>query len=274
MGGAVTSPRPAMDDEARRAALRAGAPKVPRRAVLWALLAATVLTFGGILGEHLVSVAGLNPVGGPSPTTTTTTTTDPGSPSAASALLGFTALAPLPTPAVTLRDQHGVPVDLAGLRGDVVVLTFFDATCRDACDVIAAELKAADRDLGRAARHVELLTLNTDPKDLGTSPAPAAVTDSGLDALENWHWLTGPLSVMNGLWDDFGVSISVYEPGNVAVHNDVIYLVDPAGFLVERGSPFSDLSRDGVTTLPAPLERVAGRVLAERVAALLATGPR
>ena len=116
--------------------------------------------------------------------------------------------------------------------------------------------------------------MNTDPLALkGTSTAPA-VTSTGLASLPNWHFLTGTVHTLNSVWNDFGVSISVYVDSKLVVHNDVLYLVDPRGNLVARGSPFSDESHRGVFSLPAPLERVAAHGLASAVAALLATPHR
>ena len=234
--------------EERAAALAAGAPRVPRRAVAWGFVAAAVLALGGTALERAFSSAGLNP---------------------SNALLAMTPLTPAAPPRISLRDQRGRAVPLAGARGEVTVITFFNASCADACPVVADELRAAEHDHGPHARRVRLLTVNTDPLALGAAPTPAAVTRTGLAALPNWHYLTGPLRTLNPIWRAFGVTISVYEATRVVVHNDVIYLESPAGELVSRGSPFSDESSKGVFSLPAPLELVAGHGLAASIRALL-----
>jgi cytochrome oxidase Cu insertion factor (SCO1/SenC/PrrC family) len=257
-------------DEERTAALAAGAPKVPRRVVVAGFVVAALLALGGTLGERLVSAVGLNP----SDTPTVTTSTDPpgGGPSPASALLSFVRLPAVRAPRLVLTDQLGRRVSLAAAAHKVVVLTFFNASCADACPVLAAELRHAAGDLGKLRSRVVFLTVNTDPLERATSPPPPAVTATGLASLPNWHFLTGPLPVLDRVWRDFGVSISVYVDTKVVVHNDVLYLIDPAGRLVERGSPFSDESRRGTYSLPPGLERIAGRALATSVARLLATG--
>lgn len=257
--------------EERAAALAAGAPRVPRRAIGWAMVAVAVLALGGLVGERVTSALGLNPAA----TATTTTTSSPIAggggppPSSASSLLSFVPLPKVRAPHVVLYDPEGRPVSLAADRGKVVVLTFFDASCADACRVIAAEIRHADADLGPLASRVEFLTVNTDPLRLAATPAPPAVTSSGLAALANWRFLTGPVRTLNGVWSDFGVSISVYVDSKIVVHNDVLYLVDRSGNLVSRGSPFSDEDHHGVFHLPAHLEAVAGRVLANSIAALV-----
>jgi len=262
--GTDTEPREGgVTAEERAAALAAGAPRVPRRAVAWGFVAAAVLALGGTALERAFSSAGLNP------STATTTTTAPPTIPPSNALLAMTPLTPAAPPRISLRDQRGRAVPLAGARGEVTVITFFNASCADACPVVADELRAAEHDLGPLARRVRLLTVNTDPLALGAAPTPAAVTRTGLAALPNWHYLTGPLRTLNPIWRAFGVTISVYEATRVVVHNDVIYLESPAGELVSRGSPFSDESSKGVFSLPAPLELVAGHGLAASIRALL-----
>jgi protein SCO1/2 len=250
-------------DEERRALLEAGPTKIPRRAVAWGLVAAVVLTLGGIAGEHLVSAVGLNPKSSP---TTTTTLHLGGGLSPSSALLSFEPVPAVRVPDVTLTDQRGQRVALRSLTGKVVVVTFFNASCRDVCPVVAAEVRRANELLGRRRADVVWLTINTDPLRLGAFPPPPAVTATGLGALSNWHYLTGPLRTLNPIWKDFGVSISVYVRQRAVVHNDVLYVVTPRGRLVARGSPFSDEARNGTVTLPAPLERIAGDGLAAAVA--------
>lgn len=258
-----------VSDEERKAALAAGAPKVPRKVVAWGFVVAAALALGGTLGERLVSSAGLNPKAGPTTTVAPVTTTTVSGTSPADALLAFVPLTPVGPPRIELRDQRGRLISLVPPRGDVEVITFFNASCADACRVVSNELRLADHDLGRLAARVRLITVNTDPLRLAPSPPPPAVTSSGLTALSNWHYLTGPLSALNPIWKAFGITISVYLATKAVVHNDVLYLVDQQGKVVSRGSPFSDESRSGVFSLPGGLERVAGRGLATDVAALL-----
>ena len=54
----VSSP-PQID---RAAALAEGAPGIPAKFVFWVLGVALVVSLGGLLGEHVFSSAGLNPV--------------------------------------------------------------------------------------------------------------------------------------------------------------------------------------------------------------------
>lgn len=258
----------------RSAALAAGAPRIPRRAIGWLLVAVAILGLGGTIAERAFTAAGLNSAAA-APTTTTTDpltittipTTGPLSPS--SALLAPVRLRPIPAPDFRLVDQHGDLVSLDGFRGKVVVLTFFNAACDDSCPVIAAELRQATRDLGARRSQVVLLTVNTDPLDLSVEPLPAAVTRSGLGALPDWYYLTGSVHQLDPVWTALGVSISVYVDQKIAVHNDVLYVIAPDGKLFVRGTPFADESHQGVYSLPASLVRLAARGLVDVVTPLL-----
>ena len=66
-GAGHRGPRATAPGVDRAAALAAGTPGIPRKFVYWVLAAAGVLSLGGLVGEHLFSSAGLNPVSSPSP---------------------------------------------------------------------------------------------------------------------------------------------------------------------------------------------------------------
>ncbi|HEY6473808.1 MAG TPA: SCO family protein [Acidimicrobiales bacterium] len=243
----------------RSAALAAGAPRVPANFIWWILGAVLVLSLGGLIAERLFSAAGLNP------TATTTTTTPsatrvspqnaPTPPAVSQTLgaalpsfMGLTAPSPRPAPGFTLTDQSGQPVTLPGNPARVVVLTFFDAPCNDICPVLAAEIEQADKDLGTEASDVAFVTVNTDPSQLAASDAaPAAAT--GLGALPNWHFATGPLATLNSVWKSYDVSISVNPKTGLEAHNDVMDFIDGGGFLRYRATPFADESSNGTYTL-------------------------
>jgi cytochrome oxidase Cu insertion factor (SCO1/SenC/PrrC family) len=262
--------------EERTAALAAGAPRVPRRVVAWMFVAAAILGLGGTVAERAFTAAGLNSSAGV-PTTTTASslplTTIPtpttGPLSSSGALLALVRLRPVVAPNFQLVDQLGKVISLDDERGRVVVLTFFNADCQDACPVIAAELRQASADLGSLRSQVVFLTVNTDPLDLSVVPTPPAVTRSGLASLHNWYYLTGSVHQLDPVWNALGVSISVYVDERIAVHNDVLYLIDPKGDLVIRGTPFSDENHQGAYSLPTSLVHLAAHGLAVAVGTLL-----
>jgi cytochrome oxidase Cu insertion factor (SCO1/SenC/PrrC family) len=245
----MTSPEQGpMPEVDRVAALAAGAPRVPRRAIVIAAAVAAVLALGGTALEHLFSNEGLNPT--PATAQGPDTTAVPIIRSSMAAFLGRVLLPPTPAPAIALVDQTGTTMTLDQLRGKVVVVTFFNSNCSDACPVLAADIKQADIDLGANQARVVFLTVNTDPQQTAGTPLPAAVTDTGLSAAGNWHFLTGPLATLDGVWRSYGVTINVSAASGAVVHNNVMYFVDPNGQLLIRAIPVADESSTGSFSLP------------------------
>jgi protein SCO1/2 len=222
------------------------------------------LSLAGLIGEHLLSAAGLNP-------TSTTTTTLP-SPTRVSpqdepappavnrtlgaplpSFMGLTTPNPRPATGFSLIDQDGQPVTVPTKPSRVVVLTFFDAQCNDICPVLAAEIKQADADLGARASDVEFVSVNTDPNGLAVSAA-APVGATGLGALPNWHFVTGPLATLNTVWKAYDVSISVNAKTGLEAHSDVMDFIDPGGFLRYRATPFADENSNGSYSLSPAAE--------------------
>ncbi len=263
-GLAGSTPAPAPID--RSAALAEGAPGIPLKFVYWGLGVVLVLSLGGLIGEHLFSASGLNPV----PTTTpqpptTRSVTSPTVPSSAGSLqaplgsfMGLTTVAPRPAPAFTLTDQNGQPTSVPVQPPRVVVLSFFDAPCNDICPVVAAEIEQADADLGAQAADVEFVTVNTDPNALAQSDEAPVPRTTRLGTLPNWHMVTGPLRSLDAVWKAYGVSISVQQKTGVEAHNEVMEFIDARGDLRDRATPFADESKSGSYSLsPAAVTRWA-----------------
>lgn len=256
--GPTPEPSPPRID--RAAALAEGAPGVPAKFVFWVLGIALVVSLGGLLGEHVFSSAGLNPVPTtlPRPAVTAEPAATPRPPApdrsvnaSLESFMGLSTPTPKPAPAFTLSDQNGQVTTVPTQPPRVVVLTFFNAPCNDICPVLAAEIKQADTDLGAAAPNVEFLTVNTDPSALAQSADGPAVSQTGLGTLPNWRMLTGPLATLNPVWKEYGVSISVARKTGLEAHNDVIDFIDPQGELRYRATPFADESTTGTYSLPA-----------------------
>lgn len=212
-----------------------------------------VLGLGGTLAEHLVSAAGLNPTTPKPSSTVPPTTVLPGAPSISSPLPAFMGLVPerpISGYNFSLVDETGAPLSLGDERGKVVVLSFFDGRCDDICPVLASELRAADRDLGSAAKHVVFLTVNSDPGATAVADLAPAVRATRLSSLGNWHLLTGPLSELNTVWTHYGLQVTMVSKTGMVAHNDVIYFVDPDGHLRYQATPFANESRSGVYQLP------------------------
>ncbi len=241
----------------RAAALAEGAPGIPVKFVYWALGVVLVVSLGGLLGEHLFSSAGLNPVPTTTPPPVATTvppanvpTPDRSVSSSLASFMGVSALTAKPAPSFALPDQNGQTTPVPAQPARVVILTFFNSPCNDICPVLAAELEQADADLGTKAADVEFVTVNTDPSALAQSAEDPVLSATRLTTLANWHMVTGPLATLNTIWTAYGVSISVDKKTGLEAHNDVMAFIDSQGELRYRATPFADESTTGTFSLP------------------------
>jgi cytochrome oxidase Cu insertion factor (SCO1/SenC/PrrC family) len=243
----------------RAAALAQGAPGIPAKFGFWVLAAVLVLSLGGLLGEHLFSSAGLNPV--PTTTPKPPVQVDPalipqapppvrsvGAP--LPSFMGLRVIKGHVAPAFTLFDQHGKTTSVPAPAPTVVVLTFFDATCNDICPVLADEIEQADQDLGASAGDVEFVTVNTQPSALAQADETPALVGTGLGALPNWHMTTGPLASLDRVWRSYGVSITVAQKTGLEAHTNVMDFIGARGDLEYEATPFADESGTGSFSLP------------------------
>jgi len=252
-------PGPAVPPIDRAAALAEGAPGIPIKFVYWVLGVALVVSVGGLVGEHLFSSAGLNPVATTTPqhVATTVPVATPTIPSpnrsltsSLASFMGLSVLTPHHAAPFTLTDQAGQQIPVPAGPPQVVILSFFNAPCNDICPVVAAEIVQADADLGAAASDVEFVTVNTDPTALAQSAEAPVLSKTGLSALPNWHMVTGPLATLNAVWKAYGVSISVDKKTGLEAHNDVMAFMDGRGDLRYRATPVADESTTGTFSLP------------------------
>lgn len=144
-------------------------------------------------------------------------------------------------PPFTLTDQRGKTISLDQLRGKVVVLEFFDPKCTDICPIVAREFILANQELGKAASAVVYLAVNVNAAHRSVADVRAFSEAHGLDALPNFHFLTGSQDALRAVWKAYGIAVSPQPDGDVQ-HASVIYFMGPSG--VERflGEPDSEKS--------------------------------
>jgi cytochrome oxidase Cu insertion factor (SCO1/SenC/PrrC family) len=143
---------------------------------------------------------------------------------------GMSPVTHLSMPSVSLVDQFGQPVNLAGFRGKVVILTFLDPVCWLQCPMQAQDLKLVDRYLGaRLVKRVELVAVVANPDVHSVEAIRQFDRMEGMDALPNWRYLTSAsVSVLRRVWSHFYMLVQAPVNGMVD-HTDAFYLVDPRG---------------------------------------------
>jgi cytochrome oxidase Cu insertion factor (SCO1/SenC/PrrC family) len=134
-----------------------------------------------------------------------------------------------PAPPFTLTDQHGQPVSLSQLRGHVVALTFLDPVCTSDCPLIAQEFRQTDQRLGSQARNVDFVAVVANPIYRSLSFTNEFDQQEGLTHLSNWYYLTGSLSALNRVWDDYGIEVATVANGAMVAHSDTAFVIDAQG---------------------------------------------
>ncbi len=244
----------------RAAAFRAGRTPIPPKFIMWMVAVFAVLGLGGAVIEHYFGSIGI-------PTTSSTVfklSPTPKTPAGAQisaalpALMGLKYIANAKAPGFSLLTQTGTEWSLRDARDEAIVLTFENSTCNDICPVLGAELKQAQQRLGAKASRVLFVIVNTDPRHVAVTPAPAALTVAGLDGAPNVLFLTSKLARLNAVWTNYGVSVRVGSKANQIMHNDIMYFISPAGQLSAQATPFANENTRGIFSLsPTDISRFA-----------------
>lgn len=240
------------DDAFRAAALRAGRTPVPRRFVFLVAAAFIVLGGGGVLLERAFGSTG-------TPAPPTTTAPREISPPSPAAILGARTLSGAPAPAISLLDQSGRAWTLRAHRGRTTLVAFVNASCNDICPVLGAELRQVRADLG--SRAPDIVIVNTDPRATTVTRRPPALVVPHLLTRRVW-FLTGSLRALTAVWAAYGVQVRLTSATAIAVHNDVIYLIDARNRLRDAVTPFANETRTGHFWLDATTQRTFATALA------------
>ena len=129
----------------------------------------------------------------------------------------------------TLTDQNGQTVSLQSLRGKTVALTFLDPVCTSDCPVIAQEFHQADTELGGTASRVEFVAIVANPIYRSTVYTRTFDQEQGLQHVANWHYLTGPLSALSRIWNEYAIQVETAPAGGMIAHTELAYVIDPTG---------------------------------------------
>ena len=147
----------------------------------------------------------------------------------AKAVAGSPDFVDTPASVFRLTDQFGRSVSLASFRGRVVVLTFLDPVCTSDCPLIAQEMRAADQMLGKTALKAEFISVVANPVFHSVADVQAFDRQESLTHLTNWLFLTGSVSQLTAVWNDYGIQALVEPAGAMIGHSELFYVIDPSG---------------------------------------------
>lgn len=142
-----------------------------------------------------------------------------------------------PAPVVRLTDQAGAPVDLAAMRGHVVLLTAIYSRCPSACPLLLAEVDRVLRKLDpREAASLRVVAVTLDPGN----DTPAVLAQMALSRgmmRPRWHLLGGAPAEVERTLDRMGVARKRNAETGLISHESVYLLIDRRGRLAYRLAP-------------------------------------
>jgi protein SCO1/2 len=141
---------------------------------------------------------------------------------------GAIANPPKPAPPLRLRDSTGKVLDVAGLRGKAVLVTFLYVNCPDVCPLEAANFHTALRQLGPQASKVQLVAVSTDPK--GDTPKAVNAFLRKHQVTHEMRYLVGSKKELAKVWKAWGIVAKrdPSAPGQVG-HSALTYGISASG---------------------------------------------
>lgn len=130
-----------------------------------------------------------------------------------------------PAPPLTLHDQSGRLVSLAGQRGHAVLLTFMDSHCKLICTLQGPSIAQVLRH-AHAPGRVTLLVVSVNPWEDTAASSAAAGARYGFPG--DWHWLRGTPAELRSIWRAYGIGVQ-WSSDDVS-HSTAIYLIDRRGY--------------------------------------------
>lgn len=128
-------------------------------------------------------------------------------------------------PGVQLVNQFGQPMSLGRFRGKVVILAFVDSQCTTVCPLTTVSMVEARQLLGAAGDQVQLLGIDANPA--ATSVGDVMAYSRAHEMVNQWDFLTGPLSQLRAAWKAYGIYVQI-EKGQVD-HTPALFVIDQQG---------------------------------------------
>ena len=135
-----------------------------------------------------------------------------------------------PAPAFALMSQDGKPVNLIGLRGKVVAVSFFYTACPDICPLLTQKLVEVQDSLGEDfGSKIAFVSITVDPE----RDTPEVLKDyaAAWEAkTAGWSFLSGPPAAVHEVVRRYGVYAAKTAEGAID-HTLLTSIIDPRGVL-------------------------------------------
>lgn len=164
--------------------------------------------------------------------------------SGSASYVGGTPPAGIRLPEFALSDAEGQRLASADLAGRVVVVTFLDVECTDACPVIAEYMRAGlDLLAAEQRERVVALAVSVDPEVDTADAVRAWLRTHRVEG--DLHYLVGTLAELRPVWDAFRIT-SAFDSGDRDIHSAPVRIFDTAGEWVSTLYAGADLSADNL----------------------------
>ena len=149
----------------------------------------------------------------------------------------------------SLRDQNGVALESADLRGRYTLVYFFYATCSGICPLLTANIRRLAGQLEFDDRaDLQILAITVDPKRDGQTQLQKFRAKHGIKS-PKWRFFTGSFDEIHEIArDQFAGNVQTREGlGDMLdfVHTENLFLLDREGYLrgIYRAPGTGDLER-------------------------------
>ena len=143
-------------------------------------------------------------------------------------------------PSFALREWNGARFSTRQLAGKVVLVTFLETKCKEACPIIADQIDLGLQRLSASERRrVEAIAISVHPHD----DTPASVRDflRVHRVLGELHYLIGSEAALRPLWRAFYIAAAL-DSGDADTHSASVRIFDEAGEWVSTLHPGVDLT--------------------------------
>ncbi len=147
-------------------------------------------------------------------------------------------------PDFRLRDHTGQAVSQERVRGEVVLTTFLETKCREACPIIASQLARGLEQLAPEERNdVVALAISVHPEDDTAASARAFLRKHGAE--EELRYLIGSEKELRPVWERFNV-LSAFDSGDADTHSASVHVYDRSGTWVSTLHAGVDLTPENL----------------------------
>lgn len=160
--------------------------------------------------------------------------------------VGSTPPARIALPAFSLRDHEGRTLADADVRGKVVLVTFLETKCTEACPIVATQVREGLARLGPDEREGTVaIAISTHPGD----DTPASVREflARHRVAGELRYLIGTEAELRPVWEAFAV-LPALDTGDANVHSAPVRVFDRDGVWVSTLHSGADLTPEALAS--------------------------